>query len=159
MKVIQKIKNWGNSHHPKILDIIRMILGIFLLVKGVVFLNATPFLRDIFIRTHAIRLTPAMITVLINYVILVHMIGGVLIFLGLLTRVAALVQVPVVFGAVFFVNILNSFFNSELWLSVLILALLVIFFIIGSGPLSLDHFFTTLNTGEKQTPTDHGRFP
>jgi putative oxidoreductase len=149
MKVIQKIENWGNAHHPKMLDIIRMILGLFLLVKGVVFLNTAPFLRDLFIRTQAISLSPAMITVLINYVILVHMIGGVLIFLGLLTRLAALVQLPVVFGAVFFVNILNSFFNSELWLSVLILALLVIFVIIGSGPLSLDRFLTSIKTEEK----------
>jgi len=149
MKVIRKIENWGNSHHPKMLDIIRMILGLFLLAKGIAFLNTAPFLRDIFIRTQAISLSPAMITVLINYVILIHMIGGVLIFLGLLTRVAALVQFPAVFGAVFFVNILNSFFNSELWLSVLILALLVIFVIIGSGPLSLDRFLTTIKTKEK----------
>jgi putative oxidoreductase len=143
MKVIRKIENWGNSHHPKMLDIIRMILGLFLLVKGIVFLNTAPFLRDIFIQTQAISLSPAMISVLIDYVIFVHMIGGVLIFLGLLTRVAALVQLPVVFSAVFYVNILNSFFNSELWLSVLILSLLVIFVLIGSGPLSLDRFLTT----------------
>ena len=138
MKAIQNFQNWGDAHHPKILDLIRMLLGLFLLIKGVVFLNHIPFLRELIIQTQAMHLSAGMVTVLINYVTLVHMIGGVFIFLGLITRLAALVQIPVVFGAVFFVNILNPYFNSELWLSVLVLVLLVLFVIIGSGPLSID---------------------
>jgi hypothetical protein len=45
---------------------------------------------------------------------------------------------PIVFGAVFLVNILSSFVNAELWLSILVLGLLMMYVIIGSGPLSLD---------------------
>jgi uncharacterized membrane protein YphA (DoxX/SURF4 family) len=72
----------------------------------------------------------------------VHLAGGTLIFLGLFTRMAAIFQLPIVFGAVFFVNILLSFVNSELWLSILVLALLVLFVIIGSGPWSLDRLLS-----------------
>jgi uncharacterized membrane protein YphA (DoxX/SURF4 family) len=44
-------------------------------------------------------------------------------------------------GAVFFVNITKgfSFLNSELWLSILVMALLVLFAIWGSGKYSLDN--------------------
>jgi putative oxidoreductase len=37
---------------------------------------------------------------------------------------------------------LNPFYNSELWLSMLVMALLVLFIIIGSGPLSLDRILS-----------------
>jgi putative oxidoreductase len=144
MKVTRKIETWGDAHHPKILDIIRLLLGAFLFIKGLVFLNHFPFLRELIISTKALSFSPDTITLLIYYVTLVHMIGGFLIFLGLLTRVSALIQIPVVFAAVFFVNILNPYFNSELWLSVLVLALLVLFVVIGSGPLSLDRFLRNI---------------
>jgi putative oxidoreductase len=152
MNFLKNIANWGDTHHPKALDLIRMVLGILLLVKGVVFLNNLPFLREIILRTKAIDQSPEVVTFIIYYVILVHMIGGVFIFLGLLTRLAALIQIPVVFGAVFFVNILISFFNSELWLSVLVLALLMFFVIIGSGPLSLDRYLPNAKSDNYKAP-------
>jgi putative oxidoreductase len=119
-----------------------MLLGLFLIVKGAAFLNDYPFLRDLIIQKEAIKQSPAVISFIIYYVTYVHLAGGVLIFLGLFTRGAALLQVPVVFGAVFLVNILNSFVNSELWLSILVLALLLLFMVIGSGPLSMDAFLS-----------------
>ena len=67
-----------------------------------------------------------------------HVLGGGLIFLGLYTRLWALLQLPIVFAAVFFVNITAEYVNSELWLSVLVLVLLALFLVIGSGPFSLD---------------------
>lgn len=142
MNIIHNVEVWGDKHHPKILDLIRMLLGLFLIVKGAAFLNNYPFLRDLIIQKEAIQQSPGMISFIIYYVTYIHLAGGVLIFLGLLTRVAALLQVPVVFGAVFLVNILNPFVNSELWLSILVLALLLLFTVIGSGPLSLDAFLS-----------------
>jgi putative oxidoreductase len=138
MSVIQKFESWGDLHHPKILDVIRMLLGIFLVIKGVAFLRNTPYLRALIIENNMLAESPASITFLIYYVTYVHMTGGALIFLGLKTRMASLFQLPIIFGAVFFVNVLSPFVNSELWLSVLVLALLVLFTVIGSGPLSLD---------------------
>lgn len=149
MPFIHKFEHWGDTHHPKILDIIRMLLGVFLVIKGEAFLMHAPFLRDLIIETKAIDQSPQLVTFLIFYVTYVHLVGGVLIFLGLGTRLAAIFQIPIVFGAVFFVNILSPFVNSELWLSILVLALLILFIVIGSGPLSLDRVLTYKKVSDK----------
>lgn len=142
MNIIYKTRNWGNAHHPKIIDIIRMLLGLSLVAKGWVFLNNAAYLRYLLIENKAIRESPEIITALVYYTTYVHLVGGILIFLGLFTRVAALLQLPIVFAAVFFVNILSSYVNTELWFSILVLGLLVLFVLIGSGPLSLDRLLS-----------------
>jgi uncharacterized membrane protein YphA (DoxX/SURF4 family) len=73
------------------------------------------------------------------------MVGGTLIALGVLTRLSSLIQIPVVFGAVFFINILQSPVNTELWASIIALILLIVFTIIGSGKLSLDRYLESCN--------------
>jgi putative oxidoreductase len=148
MNITYKISHWGDRHHPKILDLIRMLLGISLFVKGLIFFNNAGYLRDLIIENKAIRQSPEIITALLYYVTYIHMIGGALIFLGLYTRLGALLQLPIVFGAVFFVNIISPFVNAELWLSILVLALLFLFVVIGSGPFSLDRLLSKVNTGE-----------
>jgi putative oxidoreductase len=142
MNILYKARNWGNAHHPKILDIIRMLLGLLLVVKGIQFLNNAAYLRYLIVENKAIRQSPEIIAALIYYTTYVHLVGGVLIFLGLFTRIAAIFQLPIVFGAVFFVNILLSYVNAELWLSIMVLALLVLFIVIGSGPWSLDRLLS-----------------
>src|SRR5579862_1203024 len=144
MNFTDKISHWGDLHHPKILDLIRMLLGGFLVVKGWVFFTNSAYLRDLIIANRAIRQSPEIITALIDYVTYVHLLGGILIFLGLYTRLWALLQLPIVLGAVFFVNIVSPYFDSELWLSILVLALLFLFALIGSGPLSLDRLFSNI---------------
>jgi len=144
MSITHKIKNWGDTHHPKILGVIRMLLGLFLVLKGFNFLNNTAYLRYLIIENKAIRQSPEIISGLIYYVTYMHLVGGALIFLGLFTRLSAFLQLPIVFGAVFFVNILSPYVNAELWLSILVLALLILFIVVGSGPLSLDHFLANL---------------
>ena len=138
MNSLLKVRNWGDAHHPKALDIIRMLLGLNLVVKGIQFFNNAPYLRYLIIENHIIRLSPGLITALIIYVTYVHLVGGIMIILGLFTRVAALLQIPVVFAAVFFINILKAYMNAELWLGITMLVLLVLFAVIGSGPWSLD---------------------
>jgi hypothetical protein len=39
MNLTDKIKKWGDLHHPKILDVIRVSLGVFLFAKGFLFFN------------------------------------------------------------------------------------------------------------------------
>jgi putative oxidoreductase len=151
MHFTDTISRWGDRHHPKILDAIRMLLGIFLVLKGWIFFNHAAYLRDLIIANGAIRQSPQIITAIINYVTYMHQVGGALIFLGLYTRLWALLQLPIVFGAVFFVNIVSPFVNAELWLSILVLALLFVFVIIGSGPLSLDHLLSKIDTDDKKT--------
>jgi len=146
MKITHKLSAWGDRHHPKILDIIRMILGLFLLTKGIIFLNNAAYLRYLIIENEAIKQPAGVITAIIYYVTYMHVLGGGLIFLGVYTRLWALLQLPIVFGAVFFVNITSEYVNSELWLSVMVLALLLLFVIIGSGPWSVDRLLSKTKT-------------
>jgi len=72
-----------------------------------------------------------------------HLLGGFLIIPGLFTRLAVLVQVPILLGAIIFINTKsgNASHGNETTLSILILLMLIFFFIEGGGPLSLDNYF------------------
>jgi putative oxidoreductase len=140
MNIIHKLEKWGDSHHPRILDIIRVALGIFLILKGLAFMENTAGLKSIIENQSDIFLPTAVLLALVYYVTFVHLVGGTLIALGILTRLSALLQIPIVFGAVVFVNMLQSPLNTELWASFTCLVLLFIFVILGSGKLSLDNY-------------------
>ncbi|HEY9562057.1 MAG TPA: DoxX family protein [Anseongella sp.] len=140
MNMIHKMELWGDHHHPMWLDIVRIFLGVILLMKGLYFLTNRDAVQAIMESQLGFAGWMS-----IHYVAFAHLVGGVLVVFGLLTRLAAAVQVPVLIGAVFLVNLRQGLspLNSELWLSILVLLLLVVFLIIGSGPLSLDQWLRT----------------
>ncbi len=141
MNLIHKIERWGDSHHPVFLDLVRIALGVFLFMKGLGFMENTAYLRDIIDNQNDINLPPDLLMAAVYYVTFIHLVGGTLITLGILTRLFSVLQIPVVFTAVFFINILRSPFNNELLYSVIALLLLFVFAVIGSGPFSLDRYF------------------
>ncbi|MDB5133648.1 MAG: DoxX family protein [Mucilaginibacter sp.] len=145
MNLIHKVEKWGDSHHPRFLDIIRIALGVFLLLKGLGFMENTAYLRSMIENQSDISFSPGLLMALVYYVTFVQMVGGTLIALGVLTRLSAIIQIPVVFGAVFFINVLESPFNSDLWSSVAALVFLMVFAVIGSGKLSLEKYLESCN--------------
>lgn len=145
MNVIHRIEKWGDSHHPRFLDIIRVFLGIFLLLKGLGFMDNTANLKYLIESRSDITVAPWLLMILVYYVTFVHMVGGTLIALGIMTRFSAIMQIPVVFGAVFFINVLESPFNTDLASSVAALILLVLFAIIGSGRWSIENYINSCN--------------
>lgn len=73
------------------------------------------------------------------YLILAHGLGGVFLVLGLFTRWAALANVPVMLGALFFVHLKNGFWafkNGYEYVLVLLVASVAVA-MIGGGALSL----------------------
>ena len=110
-------------------------------MKGGMFLADTESLRQLIEDTHIQVYTWGAV----HYVAFAHLVGGILIALGLLTRVAVAFQLPVLFVAVFFVNVTGglTFLNSELWVSLVVLGLLLLFLVVGSGPYSVDHQLKT----------------
>jgi uncharacterized membrane protein YphA (DoxX/SURF4 family) len=68
--------------------------------------------------------------------------------IGFVTRLAAFLQIPVLIGAVFFLHIQQGLATVEqsLELSALVLVLLIIFFLFGSGALSVDNYITKKKT-------------
>jgi putative oxidoreductase len=143
MGFIKNIENWGDRHHPAALGVMRILLGIFLFLKGYYFMHNMAYLRWTIEDQHLINLSPFMLQVLMHYVIFVHLAGGVLITLGLLTRLSSILQLPVVISAIIFINIFKSEPNNDLWLSIFACVLLAVFALIGSGPLSLNNFLSS----------------
>ncbi|WP_443937843.1 DoxX family protein [Pedobacter sp. MW01-1-1] len=140
MNVIRKIEHWGDVHQTKWLDYVRILLGLVIFLKGVSFISDTSVLQAMLTENNVFGFSAVLISVAIHLVAFAHLVGGILIMLGLVTRFAVVIQIPILLFAVFFVNLTRGFsmLNSELWLSVLILFLLILFWVIGSGPLSVD---------------------
>ncbi|MBK8495299.1 MAG: DoxX family protein [Ferruginibacter sp.] len=139
MNLIEKFEYWGDRHHPKWLDIIRIALGIFLCYKGVDYLRNTSDLISLMKNTSPF--SEFMIILIGHYVTFAHIIGGFFLTIGMFTRAACIIQIPILIGAIIFVNIgaTRDAFSpySELFLSIIVLLLLIYFLIIGNGPLSV----------------------
>jgi putative oxidoreductase len=140
MTIVNRIEDWGNRHHPAIFDIARIILGLFLLLKGYAFLQNLPYLERMLSDQKLSSLSPGAIGFIMFYVIFVHMTGGTLIMLGISTRIASILQLPIIIAAIFVINIFKSPLSTELWYSVACGILLLLFVMIGSGPFSLDNY-------------------
>lgn len=136
---------------PKWLALPRMILGIILILKGIAFFKDSTLIESMVQQTGLsfFDQNAATIAFIITYL---NLLGGFFITIGLFTRWICLLQIPILIGAVIFVNseagMTTS--NPELALSILVLILLIVYVIKGSGPLSADEFFRTYtNAGQK----------
>ncbi|MCR4416181.1 MAG: DoxX family protein [Ignavibacteria bacterium] len=112
---------------------IRIFLGFALLIRGLLFV-----------------INPKTLTALAGseqnfwlfaYIAVGHLIGGFLLGIGYFTRLASLIQIPILFGAIFIYHLKQGLLTSgqSLEISVLVLFLLIIFFLFGGGELSLDN--------------------
>ncbi len=139
MNLLKKFESWGNRHHPKWLDIIRIALGLFLCYKGVDFARNASELISLMNNTSPFK--GFLIVMLAQVITFAHIIGGIFLTIGMFTRAACLLQIPILLGAIIFVNIhaTEATFSpySELFLSILVLLLLIYFLIIGNGPVSV----------------------
>jgi putative oxidoreductase len=140
MDLVHKIEHWGDTHHPNALDLMRVALGVFLFLKGLAFLDNTTYLQNLIEDQHFVQFTPVVLMILVYYVTFAHLVGGVLIALGTLTRLACILQIPIVLAAIFLTGIFVEPINTMVWPSVSALVLLVLFMVIGSGPWSLDKY-------------------
>ena len=143
MNSLQRLEHWGDTHHPKYLDILRIALGAYLFFKGVEFARNSTLLNEVISRQ--VPFSELMLLILGHYVIFAHILGGFMLAIGLLTRFACLIQIPILLGAIIFVNIDLTNHFTALLLSLAILGLLIYFMIIGSGPWSLDKVITRQN--------------
>lgn len=153
---MQRFIAWAEMHREHWLDCIRIYLGLALLARGLLMITNTPapFIVDLMQRSGQSWLTSGM---LMHYVMIAHFVGGILLTIGFLTRIAALAQIPILFGAVFFVHRQDGLFalGQSLELSALVLFLLVMFAISGAGKLSLDYY----TFGAKARPASADALP
>ena len=147
MNTIQKVERYGDTHYPVVWAGLRIVLGAIILFKGIVFVQDTGALLQMMENSRA----PWASFGLAHYVAFAHLVGGFLILMGLKTRVAIVFQLPILIGAVFFVNAPRGFFtgNTELFFSLFVLILLLVFLVYGSGRYSLDHYMRSKHYNDR----------
>ena len=148
---MQRLIDWADSHRGYWLDCVRIYLGVGLFARGLLLItnNSVGFFEVLVQQSGQSWLTNG---ILLHYVILAHFVGGFMLTIGFLTRFAALIQVPVLIGALFFVHRTEGLLaaSQSLEFSALVLFLLLVFVVSGAGKLSVDY----VTFGEKQALAD-----
>jgi len=127
---------WLSHNQDLSAALVRVYLGLGLLAKGVFFLGHTAWLHDMTVAGHV----PLASLALAHYIALAHIGGGLLLAVGLLTRIAALVQLPILIGAVFYLHWTEGLFSGGQGIEFagLVLFLLLVFTVFGGGRWSVD---------------------
>lgn len=129
------IQEWLVEYRHHWIEGLRIILGGLLFYKGYYFVEN---LSEIYTMIgDSMGISPFIVA---HYVVSAHLVGGVMLVFGILTRLAAFVQIPVLCGAVFFVRGEGILFGppTELEYAILVLVLLIVFFFYGGGKWSVD---------------------
>lgn len=134
MEQIVKLNKWANAHTNILVDVFRVALGAFLFYKGMFFAQNTEYLTEIaqpfgfeqwsFFMVHIIPM--------------IHLAGGVLIAIGLLTRLVVAIHIPILLGAAI-VSFSGSTEPLIIAQTVSSLVLCIFFFVYGSGKHSADY--------------------
>lgn len=134
LNTYQRLIQWQARHNSMGFDIIRMFLGLALMIRGIMFLMDPEAILVLAGDGEAVARFSSVVA-------WTHTVGGLLLLLGLLTRVAAAIQLPILVNAVFFVHLEWGFAqtNQSLELSLLVLFLLAVILIYGAGRYSLDY--------------------
>ncbi len=129
------------------MDLLRAYVGIALIGKGIYFIQNL---------TELFELTSTAVSygdfIISHYIIFAHIVGGLCIAAGLLTRIAVLANLPILFGAVTFVHLQEGFFTvgQGLEVSMLMFFLLCVTLYHGSGRWSVDYY---INKGDPNHET------
>lgn len=137
MNFIEKWDRWASDRQSIFIDLLRVLLGLFIFYKGLFFMQNSQLLINVMS-----PVDPEFNSVwLVHYVAMSHLAGGLFIAIGLLTRLASVIQVPILAVAVVF-NLMGPSESMETLQSVLALILLLLFTFYGSGRRSVDRFFS-----------------
>ena len=136
MDTVKSLNKWANRHTSYPVDLLRIALGVFLFIKGVSFITSTQDVADVF--SPVSNFTGGMFV--FTYVASAHIMGGVMIAFGLLTRWAIWAQLPILIGAVA-INFIGGMHTQNLILATVTLIICIFFLIYGSGKHSADYYF------------------
>ena len=141
MKDAFQTNHWIKTHGDLALDLVRMYLGIGLIIKAVYFMGHSDYLMQMMDTMGSTWFAPA---ILVHYVILAHLVGGICLTLGMFTRTAALIQLPILVSALFYVHLPHMVASVEARQSAefagLVLFLLAVLSVYGAGRWSVDHW-------------------
>ena len=142
MSIITSTQNDEIITQPKWLTLLRIILGIIILYKGFIFFKNSVLVESL-LKNNSFQMIDKNSETIAFIITYINLLGGFFILIGLFTRWMCIIQIPILLGAIFFVQDMASvsFTNTELLLSIAVLVLLILFAIKGSGALSADEYF------------------
>lgn len=136
MDNVKKMNKWANAHTYYSLDLLRIGLGVFLLLKGFSFITNSREFEDLIAPVS--NFMGGMLT--FHYIAAAHIMGGIMIVFGLLTRWAIIAQLPILLGAVL-INFFGAMHANNLIISTATLGISIFFLFYGGGKHSADYFF------------------
>lgn len=133
---VKSLNKWANAHTSYWLDALRIAFGIFLIYKGASFITNTGEFDAVASSTN--NFSGGMIS--LHYIAIAHIMGGIMIIFGLLTRWAILAQLPILIGALA-INFMGEMHMNNLLLASATLIVSIFFLFFGSGKHSADYLF------------------
>lgn len=139
MPTLLELRLWTEKNRDFPWDVLRTFLGVCLFLKGLAYLATPGSLIRLMTDAHVPLASPGLAEV----VAVTHVVGGAALAFGIFTRLAALLQIPNVLGALLFVHLHTGLFSEAqtLELDVLVLVMLALFAIGGAGRWSVDWHF------------------
>lgn len=150
MAIFNDFRIWCNEHQDYFIDALRIYLGVALFIKGLYFVRHLGQLHEM-LGSGGLTMGEGMIAHLVPSI---HLVGGIMLAAGLFTRFSALVQIPILFGAVFIVHWREGLFSGSSNLELAGLVLICLVAIVGHGPgrLSAD-FYLKEHAEEERKPS------
>lgn len=136
MGIATRFHHWNHTHPSFLLLIVRVVVGLILLAKGIFFISHAQELKAMILDSRF----AAGVGFLTAYITFAHLFGGVFLIVGLLTRLAAALQIPILLGALFFILPGQGHSYSDFIISFIVLILLLVVLIKGSGEISMDDY-------------------
>ena len=146
MQSLNSTRAWILANRDICVEALRIYLGFALFLKGINFLFGNPEIAEVLKNSTNL---PFLSYFSVHIIGMAHVCGGILLAIGLITRAAAISQIPVLIGAILFVHWEKGLFSAEqtLEFTLLVLFLLLVFAIYGSGRISCDYLIDRRRRG------------
>lgn len=135
LHTFDNIQKWSEKHHKGWMDILRIVFGLLLHLKGLYFMYHSWSVMDI----GPYHVPKESVILLVHFLAFINILLGTFILIGVGTRISCLILIPTMIIELFFSNpeINNTF---QILYSLLILVLSVFFFLQGDGRFSMRQY-------------------
>ena len=144
MKILPSFEKYCDAHCPFVLDLMRILLGVILFYKGILFVNDADALNLILNNSKF----GGMAFIVEHHVAFTLLAGGIMIAIGFLTRIAIAFELLIFVGVILNQGATYGLYSvySELGFAIVVSLVLFVFLFIGPGPFSADHYISRTRT-------------
>jgi uncharacterized membrane protein YphA (DoxX/SURF4 family) len=138
MKKLNQLLEALNSNQNVAYSLIRSFLGIALFIRGWIFISNPDAIMEL-VKDNSYHMW-------YSYVTIGHLLGGLFMAAGIFTRVGSFIQIPILIGALFVLQDQTLVKEGQsMELVVMVLFVLMVCFVFGSGAWSLGKRFKFTN--------------